>query len=104
MNVLWVLAHPEERSLNAALHRDGVAALVEAGHQVEVSDLYAMKWNPVVDRDDYCAGMRMGFRIPHILAGICVTATAAWPANGRWPWSPSAEVPRVTGRAGSTAT
>lgn len=56
MNVLWVLAHPEERSLNAALHRDGVAALVEAGHQVEASDLYAMKWNPVVDRDDYSSG------------------------------------------------
>ena len=56
MNVLWVLAHPEERSLNAALHRDGVAALTEAGHQVEVSDLYAMKWNPVVDRDDYAMG------------------------------------------------
>lgn len=56
MNVLWVLAHPEERSLNSALHRDGIAALAEAGHQVEVSDLYAMKWNPVVDRDDYAMG------------------------------------------------
>ena len=56
MNVLWVFAHPEERSLNAALLRDGVAALTGAGHQVEVSDLYAMKWNPVVDRDDYAAG------------------------------------------------
>ena len=56
MNVLWVLAHPEQRSLNAALHRDGVAALTEAGHQVEVSDLYAMKWNPVVDREDYESG------------------------------------------------
>ncbi|HEY4456362.1 MAG TPA: NAD(P)H-dependent oxidoreductase [Pseudonocardiaceae bacterium] len=56
MNVLWVLAHPEERSLNAALHRNGLAALTEAGHRVEVSDLYAMKWNPVVDRDDYCSG------------------------------------------------
>ena len=56
MNVLWVFAHPEERSLNAALLRDGVAALTEAGHQVEVSDLYAMKWNPVVDRDDYRDG------------------------------------------------
>lgn len=56
MNVLWVLAHPEHRSLTAALHRDGVAALTEAGHTVEVSDLYAMKWNPVVDRDDYQAG------------------------------------------------
>lgn len=56
MNVLWVLAHPEHRSLTAALHREGMAALTEAGHTVEVSDLYAMKWNPVVDRDDYQVG------------------------------------------------
>lgn len=56
MNVLWVLAHPDHRSLTAALHRDGVAALTDDGHTVEVSDLYAMKWNPVVDRDDYDTG------------------------------------------------
>jgi NAD(P)H dehydrogenase (quinone) len=56
MNVLWVLAHPEARSLNAALHTVGVAELVEAGHRVEVSDLYAMKWNPVVEREDYEVG------------------------------------------------
>ncbi|TDP97399.1 NAD(P)H-dependent oxidoreductase [Labedaea rhizosphaerae] len=53
MHVLWVLAHPDDRSLNGALHRDGLEALAEAGHTVEVSDLYAMKWNPVVDRDDF---------------------------------------------------
>jgi NAD(P)H dehydrogenase (quinone) len=56
MNVLWVFAHPEARSLNGSLHRAGLAALTEAGHHVEVSDLYAMKWDPVVDRDDYAAG------------------------------------------------
>jgi NAD(P)H dehydrogenase (quinone) len=56
MNVLWVLAHPDHRSLTAALHREGVAALSDAGHTVEVSDLHAMKWNPVVDRDDYDIG------------------------------------------------
>lgn len=53
MNVLWVLAHPEGRSLTAALHREGIAELTAAGHRVEVSDLYAMKWNPVVDAADY---------------------------------------------------
>jgi NAD(P)H dehydrogenase (quinone) len=56
MNVLWVLAHPEKRSLNVSLHHEGLAALAEAGHSVEVSDLYAMKWNPVLDRDDFTAG------------------------------------------------
>lgn len=50
---MWVLAHPDDRSLNAALHREGIAALAEAGHRVEVSDLYAMKWNPAVTLDDY---------------------------------------------------
>lgn len=53
MNVLWIFAHPDARSLNGSLYREGTAALTEAGHQVEVSDLYAMKWNPLVDRDDY---------------------------------------------------
>lgn len=53
MNVLWIFAHPEMRSPTGSLHREGVAALTEAGHHVEVSDLYAMKWNPVVDHDDY---------------------------------------------------
>lgn len=53
MNVFWLFAHPQTRSLNGSLHRAGVAALIGAGHHVEVSDLYAMKWNPVVDRDDY---------------------------------------------------
>ena len=53
MNVLWILAHPDTRSLTGSLYREGVAALTDAGHQVEVSDLYAMKWNPVVDRGDY---------------------------------------------------
>ncbi|PXY27946.1 NAD(P)H-dependent oxidoreductase [Prauserella muralis] len=53
MNVLWVIAHPDQRSLSAALADDGVAALKAAGHAVEVSDLYAMKWNPVVEAGDF---------------------------------------------------
>lgn len=53
MNVLWLFAHPEQRSLNAALKDDGVRTLTELGHQVRVHDLYAMKWDPVVDADDF---------------------------------------------------
>jgi len=53
MNVLWIFAHPEERSLNAALRDEGLRALPEFGHDHRVSDLYAMKWNPVVDYTDY---------------------------------------------------
>ncbi|MFD3486287.1 NAD(P)H-dependent oxidoreductase [Streptomyces sp. NPDC058665] len=53
MNVLWILAHPEPRSLNGHLAAEGRRALGAEGHQVEVSDLYAMGWNPVVDAADY---------------------------------------------------
>lgn len=53
MNVLWVFAHPEPASLNAALRDEGIRALTEAGHAHRLSDLYAMKWKPVVDADDF---------------------------------------------------
>ncbi|GHE67894.1 NAD(P)H-dependent oxidoreductase [Streptomyces griseoaurantiacus] len=53
MNVLWVMAHPDPRSLTAFLAAEGRRALSAAGHEVEVSDLYAMGWNPVVDAADY---------------------------------------------------
>jgi NAD(P)H dehydrogenase (quinone) len=55
MNVLWVFAHPEPRSLGGALRADGEAALREQGHDVRVTDLYARGWNPVVDRGDFPA-------------------------------------------------
>src|SRR5690625_7896091 len=48
--VLWLSAHPEPRSLNGSLRRDGLAALRAAGHRVLESDLYAMGWDPVVRR------------------------------------------------------
>jgi NAD(P)H dehydrogenase (quinone) len=53
MNVLWVVAHPEPRSLTGVLAAEGRAALEEQGHEVEVSDLYAMQWDPVLTRADY---------------------------------------------------
>ena len=42
MNVLWVFAHPEPRSLGGALRDDGLATLRSLGHTVAESDLYAM--------------------------------------------------------------
>ena len=53
MKVLWVFAHPEQQSLNGALRNEGLSALADAGHTCQVSDLYAMKWKPTVDRDDF---------------------------------------------------
>ncbi|MCQ0011710.1 NAD(P)H-dependent oxidoreductase [Actinomadura madurae] len=53
MNVLWIFAHPEGRSLNGALRDHGAATLRRHGHHVRHSDLYAMGWNPVVGPEDF---------------------------------------------------
>ena len=53
MDVLWVSAHPEPRSLGGALRDEGRRTLHELGHECRESDLYAMRWNPVVDGDDF---------------------------------------------------
>lgn len=53
MRVLLVLAHAEPTSFNGAMVRAGVAALDVAGHEVIVSDLYAMGFDPVSDRRNF---------------------------------------------------
>ncbi|WP_103545601.1 NAD(P)H-dependent oxidoreductase [Streptomyces sp. SM1] len=53
MKVLWLTAHPEPRSLNGSLYRDGVQHLLDQGHEVRTSDLYAMKFDPVVRASDF---------------------------------------------------
>lgn len=53
MRILWVYAHPEPRSLNASLRDAGIDALTSEGHQVELSDLYAMDWRAALDRHDF---------------------------------------------------
>jgi NAD(P)H dehydrogenase (quinone) len=53
MKVLLVFAHPEPQSLNAALRNVAVNELAAQGHDVRVSDLYAMGWKSEVDRADF---------------------------------------------------
>ncbi|KDN82418.1 NAD(P)H-dependent oxidoreductase [Kitasatospora cheerisanensis] len=53
MKTLIVHAHPEPKSLNGSLKDLAVSTLEEAGHQVRVSDLYAMNWKAVLDAADY---------------------------------------------------
>jgi NAD(P)H dehydrogenase (quinone) len=48
MQALWVLAHPNPHSLNAHLCDTGSKALRGAGWVVEVSDLYATGWDPIL--------------------------------------------------------
>ena len=53
MKVLIVHAHPEPNSFTAALRDQAVATLEAQGHEVKVSDLYAMNWNPVASAEDF---------------------------------------------------
>ena len=53
MKVLYIYAHPEPKSFNAALKDTALAALKEKGHEVKLSDLYAMKFNPVLTASDF---------------------------------------------------
>lgn len=53
MKVLLVLAHPEPKSFNGAMFQTAHDTLREAGHSVAVSDLYAMRFNPVSGRDNF---------------------------------------------------
>jgi len=52
MNVLIVYAHPEPRSLNGSIKNFMIRRLEDAGHTVQVSDLYAMRWKPALDEQD----------------------------------------------------
>jgi NAD(P)H dehydrogenase (quinone) len=53
VNVLIVYAHPEPKSFNGAMKDVAVETLRGAGDEVVVSDLYAMRFNPVVGPDDF---------------------------------------------------
>jgi NAD(P)H dehydrogenase (quinone) len=53
VNVLLVYAHPEPHSLNGSIRDFMVVRFVRAGHSVEVSDLYAMRWKASLDADDF---------------------------------------------------
>jgi NAD(P)H dehydrogenase (quinone) len=48
-----VYAHPEPKSFNGALKDRAVKLFEAAGHQVEISDLYAMGFKPLIDQADF---------------------------------------------------
>jgi NAD(P)H dehydrogenase (quinone) len=53
MRIFIVHAHPEPKSFNGAMTRAAKDALRAAGHEVEVSDLYAMAFNSVSSRSNF---------------------------------------------------
>ncbi|MDV2469580.1 NAD(P)H-dependent oxidoreductase [Acinetobacter chinensis] len=55
MNILIVHAHPEPQSFTHTLKNTAVEELQRLGHQVEISDLYEMEFNPVASREDFTA-------------------------------------------------
>lgn len=53
MKVFIVFAHHEPKSFGSALLKRSVEALESQGHEVKVSDLYAMNFNPVTTAADF---------------------------------------------------
>jgi putative NADPH-quinone reductase len=52
MQVLMIYAHPREDSLAAGLRDAAKAALESAGHAVELRDLYAERFDPVLSAEE----------------------------------------------------
>ena len=53
MKILIVHAHPEPKSFCSAMKDTAVETFQSLGHEVQVSDLHQMNWNPVASGDDF---------------------------------------------------
>ncbi|MEN9930130.1 MAG: hypothetical protein RL604_377 [Pseudomonadota bacterium] len=53
MKIFIVHAHPEPQSFCSAMKDTAVETFQKLGHEVQVSDLHQMKWNPVASGDDF---------------------------------------------------
>ena len=51
MRVLYIYCHPLPESFHAAIRSEALAGLTEAGHTVDLCDLYAEKFDPVMRPD-----------------------------------------------------
>jgi putative NADPH-quinone reductase len=52
VRVLYLYAHPLPESFHAAIHEAAKAGLAAAGHEVDVCDLYAEGFNPVLSAEE----------------------------------------------------
>lgn len=77
MKVLYVFAHPEPKSFNAAMKDTALAALEEKGHEVKLSDLYTMEFNPVLKASDFTERKNPDFFNP-FLEAIKASKTGAF--------------------------
>jgi NAD(P)H dehydrogenase (quinone) len=53
MKTLIVYAHQEKNSFNSALKEKSVSVLRQMNHEIVISDLYAMNFKAVADREDF---------------------------------------------------
>ena len=51
MRILYIYCHPLPESFHAAIRAKALDALARAGHQVDLLDLYAENFNPVLSED-----------------------------------------------------
>jgi NAD(P)H dehydrogenase (quinone) len=51
MRILYLYCHPLPESFHAAIRVTALAALASAGHEVDLLDLYAEKFDPVLSED-----------------------------------------------------
>ncbi|REC79751.1 flavodoxin family protein [Chryseobacterium elymi] len=53
MKILIILAHPEEKSFNAAMFNTAISILEKEGHEVKTTDLYQENYQPVSGKGNF---------------------------------------------------
>lgn len=86
MKVLIVHAHPEPNSFTAALRDQAVTTLEAQGHEVQVSDLYAMNWNPVASSQDFSSRENPDYLV-YALEQRLGSRANPWPRTSRASWT-----------------
>jgi NAD(P)H dehydrogenase (quinone) len=51
VRVLYIYCHPLPESFHAAIRAEALAGLAAAGHDVDLLDLYAEKFDPVLSEE-----------------------------------------------------
>jgi putative NADPH-quinone reductase len=51
MRILYIYCHPLPESFHAAIRKKVLSALTEAGHDVDILDLYAERFDPVLSQE-----------------------------------------------------
>jgi NAD(P)H dehydrogenase (quinone) len=66
LKILYVYCHPLPESFHAAIRKEALAGLAEAGHAVDLCDLYAEKFDPVLSVEERRAYHDVGANQRHV--------------------------------------